>query len=33
MSSKLFTKEEIELLDNNKYVKSVSERSITYTNE
>ena len=33
MSSKLFTKEEIEVLANNKYIKSVSERSITYTNE
>lgn len=33
MSSKLFNKEEIELLANNKYVKSVSDRSITYTNE
>lgn len=33
MSSKLFTKEEIEMLANNKYIKSVSERSITYTNE
>lgn len=33
MSSKLFSKEEIELLANNKYVKYVSERSITYTDE
>lgn len=33
MSSKLFTKEEIEVLANNKYIKSVSERSITYTNK
>jgi transposase len=33
MSNKLFTKEEIELISRNKYVKSVSERSITYTAE
>ena len=33
MSNKLFTKEEIELISRNKYVKNVSERSITYTDE
>ena len=33
MSTKLFTKEEIELISENKYVKNVSERSITYTDE
>jgi transposase len=33
MSNKLFTKEEIALISRNKYVKNVSERSITYTDE
>ena len=31
MSNKLFTKKEIEILGNNKYVKSVSSKGITYT--
>lgn len=33
MSKKLFTQEEINILKNNKYVKNVSEKAITYTNE
>ncbi|WP_027632860.1 HTH domain-containing protein, partial [Clostridium hydrogeniformans] len=33
MSEKLFSKEEIEILSNNKYVKNVSEKGITYTDE
>lgn len=33
MSNKLFTKEEIEFISRNKYVKNASERSITYTYE
>ena len=33
MSKKIFTKEEIEILKSNKYVKNVSEKGITYTNE
>lgn len=33
MSNKLFSKEEIEILSKNKYVKSVSERAITYSND
>ena len=33
MSKKTFTVEEIELLSKNKYVQSVSEKSITYSNE
>lgn len=33
MSNKIFTKEEIELLSNNKYVKRVSAKGITYTDE
>lgn len=33
MSNKIFTKEEIEILSANKYVKRVSARGITYTNE
>ncbi|MDZ4910336.1 IS3 family transposase, partial [Clostridium perfringens] len=33
MSKKLFSKEEINKLSENKYVKSVSENAITYTDE
>lgn len=33
MSNKSFSKEEIEILRNNQYVKHVSEKSIIYTNE
>lgn len=33
MSTKLFTKEEIEMLAANKYVKHVSAKGITYTDE
>ena len=33
MSGKLFTNKEIEILSSNKYVKKVSERAITYTEE
>lgn len=33
MSGKLFNNIEIEMLSNNKYVKNVSERAITYTEE
>lgn len=33
MSNKIFTKEEIELLLDNKYVKHVSAKGITYTDE
>ena len=33
MSKKIFTKEEIEILRQNKYVKSVSSKGITYTDE
>lgn len=33
MSNKLLTKKEIEMLLKNPYVKSVSEKSITYTDE
>ncbi len=33
MSKKLFSKEEILILSNNKYVKRVSEKGITYTDE
>jgi len=33
MSNKLFTKEEIDSIIKNKYVKNVSKRSITYTAE
>lgn len=33
MSKKIFTQEEIEILSKNKYVKAVSEKAITYTNE
>ena len=33
MSKKLFNKEEIELLQKNKFVKNVTEKAITYTDE
>lgn len=33
MSKKIFTKEEIEILSKNKYVKHVSVKGITYTDE
>ncbi len=33
MSKKLFTPQEIEQLKQNEYVKSVSEKGITYTKE
>lgn len=33
MSNKIFTQEEIEILSNNKYVKRVSAKGITYTDE
>ncbi len=33
MSKKLFTNEEIEILSKNKYVKNVSKKGITYTDE
>jgi transposase len=33
MSNKIFTKEEAEILLNNKYVKHVSAKGITYTDE
>lgn len=33
MSKKLFTVQEIELLSKNKYVKNVSQKGITYTDE
>lgn len=33
MSTKLFTNAEVKLLSNNKYVKSVSNKGITYTDE
>lgn len=33
MSNKLFTKKELEILSKNKYVKNVSIRGITYTDE
>ena len=33
MSNKLFTKEEIEILSKNKYVKRVGTKGITYTDE
>ena len=33
MSNKIFTKEEIEILSKNKYVKHVSAKGITYTDE
>lgn len=33
MTKKLFTKREIQILSNNLYVKSVSQKGITYTEE
>ncbi len=33
MSKKTFTKEEIDKLKKNKYLKKVSEKGITYTDE
>lgn len=33
MSKKLFTKEEIELLSKNKYIKNITIKGITYTEE
>ena len=33
MSKKLFTDKEIKILSNNPYVKSVSTKGITYTDE
>lgn len=33
MSKKIFAKEEIEILSKNKYVKKVSDKGITYTDE
>ncbi|MBU5292971.1 hypothetical protein KQH90_02845 [Anaerosalibacter bizertensis] len=33
MSNKLFSDEEIDVLSKNKYVKSVSKRGITYTDD
>lgn len=33
MSKKIFSKKEIKQLSINKYVKNVSEKGITYTNE
>ena len=33
MSNKIFTEKEIEILSNNKYVKNVSIKGITYTDE
>ncbi|WP_341472433.1 HTH domain-containing protein, partial [Clostridium rectalis] len=33
MSNKLFTKEEINILSKNKYVKKVTSKGITYTDE
>jgi len=33
MSIKLFTKKEIELLSNNSYIKTISTKAITYTDE
>ena len=33
MSKKLFAKEDIQILSKNKYVKKVSEKGITYTDE
>lgn len=33
MSNKLFTKEEVKILSKNKYVKNVSNKAITYTDE
>src|SRR3712207_7964581 len=33
MSKKLFTKDEVKILSKNKYVKKVSSKGITYTDE
>lgn len=33
MSNKIFTKKELEILSKNRYVKNVSEKGITYTDE
>lgn len=33
MSNKIFTKEEIAILSKNKYVKNISEKGITYSDE
>ncbi|ASZ65602.1 hypothetical protein CJ306_09720 [Bacillus cereus] len=33
MTKKLFTEREIQILSNNLYVKSVSQKGITYTEE
>lgn len=33
MSNKIFTEEEVEILSKNKYVKKVSNKGITYTDE
>lgn len=33
MSKKLFTKHEIKVLSQNKYIKNISEKAITYTSE
>ena len=33
MSKKLFTKEEIEILKKNKYIKNVTEKAVTYSTE
>ena len=33
MSKKLFTNKEIKLLSKNKYVKNITEKAITYTDE
>lgn len=33
MSKKLFSSKDIEILSKNKYVKKVSEKGITYTDE
>lgn len=33
MSNKLFTKEEVKILSKNNYVKNVSDKAITYTDE
>ncbi|EOO98084.1 hypothetical protein II1_00245, partial [Bacillus cereus MC118] len=33
MSKKVFTEKEIKLLSSNQYVKSVSSKSITYTDK
>jgi transposase len=33
MSKKLFTKQEIEILSENKYVKNITDKGITYTDE